>query len=195
MSSQRSELQSRLSLPCLISGEIADWRQNDPKNDLAVCLSNCQLEGYDWVELTDHMWFFVGLDLWRRKKNNFGGLKGGRSIAYLGRVAVYRRSNGSYDLGVRHDPALVRLSLYLQNRLKMSLEHRAKLHNSKLIVNDFIIDRNQNLDYYRHLIDKDKEEVEQGLAKISVGHGVDRDQLNLQVATIKRTSARGFKND
>jgi hypothetical protein len=186
MPRSRVELEAWISHPCLVEGAIGNWQQNDQKGDFGICLSQCTIEGSDWVAFSDHMWFFVDLDLWQRKKSVFGRLQAGRRIAYLGRVQVYRRSNGSYDLAVKHDPELVRLSLYLQSRSKMSLEYRAKLHNSKLIINDFRINQSQDLDYYRQLIDKDRVEVEQGLARMSVGNGVDRDQLELKIKTIKR---------
>jgi hypothetical protein len=193
--SKRHELEAWLGRPCLVAGTIDNWQQNDERGDLGVCLSQCTIEGHDWMAHSDHLWFYVDIETWRRRKKAFGGLTYGRCVGYLGNVEKYYRSNGTVDIGVKSNPALMRLSTYLNNRDKLSLEKRSDLHKSNAIINDFKSNPKQDLEYYQSIVAKDKIEVEQGIARISVGHGVDRDQLGLKIKTAKRITARGFKND
>lgn len=193
MSDKRVQLEAWLGHSCLVSGTIANWHQNDERGAFGICLSQCTVQGFDWIAYSDHLWFYVDVEMWKKSKKAFGGLKHGRSVAYLGDVEKYCRSNGTLDIGVKSNPKLMRLSNYLDKRDKLSLEKRSDLHKCDAIINDFMSNSNQDLEYYRSIIVKDKIEVEQGLARISVGHGIDRGQLNLKIKTIKRNNAKGFK--
>ena len=193
MSNKRVQLETWLGHPCLVSGTIDNWRQNDEKGAFGICLSKCTVEGFDWIAYSDHLWVYVDVEMWEKSKKTFGGLKHGRSVAYLGDIEKYCRSNGTLDIGVKWNPKLMRLSNYLNKRDKLSLEKRSDLHKCNAIINDFMSSSKQDLEYYRSIIIKDKIEVEQGLARISVGNGCDRDQLRLNIKTIKRTNAKGFK--
>lgn len=193
MPTKRVELETWISHPCLVSGTIDNWYQNDEKGNFGICLSGCTIEGLDWIVSSDHLWVYVDVEMWKRNKKAFGGLKHGRNAAYLGNVEKYCRSNGTLDIGVKWNPELIRLSIYLNKRDKLSLEKRSDLHESNAIINDFMSNPKQDLEYYRSIIAKDKIEVKKGLARISVGHGIDRDQMRLNIKTIKRTNAKGFK--
>ena len=189
----RDNLKPWLGRPCLVSGVIENWHQNDEKRDFGVCLLTCEINGYDWTTSADHLWIYFNLDLWRRKKKSFGGMSTGRAVSYLGRVSNYCRANGSSDIGVSNDPKLVRLSRYLERRDKMSIQGRWALHQEGLIVSDHQPNEGNTLADFRLIIERDKKEVEQGILRLSTGFGIDKSNpVELKVKTPARHDVRGF---
>ena len=196
MTNKRFNLETRLGFPCLVSGFIENWTQNDEKGDFGVCLTNCHVNGVDWAEFTDHLWIYYDIDLWKKEKKTFGRIKSGRNVSCLGRVSKYRRADKSWDLGVKYDSRLVRLSQYLKVRSKMPLERRLQLHENSLIINDYKPSEEESLEDLRAIVTKDKAEIEQSLLRLSKGYGINLlGDAELNIKSAKRSEAKGFSEN
>lgn len=184
----RTELKDRIGRTCIAIGTISNWFQNDDKGDFAICLKDCRLAGYGWSEVTDHLWIYIDLDVWRKKKGAFGKVKAGRVVGTLGRIGRYRRSDGSYDVGVQEDPDLMRLSTYLKTRSKISTEERLRLHKHKLIISDLGGALSQGSERFNELMRRDRIEVEQRMGKQKNANFVAT-----KFTQAKRTKSNGFE--
>lgn len=183
----RTELKDRIGEPCIVVGAISNWLQNDDKGAFAVCLKDCKIAGYGWSEVTDHLWVYIDLDVWKKKKGAFGKIKTGRIVGSLGRVGRYRRSDGSYDIGVKEDAGLMKLSTYIKTRNKISLEERLRLHEHKLIISDSDDALSQGSERFNELMRRDRIEVERRMGKQKNANFVPT-----KIAQVKRTKSNGF---
>jgi hypothetical protein len=153
------KLKQYSSMSCLVTGFLERW-ENPAGDKVRILITTCSVEGLSgWIHKEDHLWFFMAKEAFEDAKRSFEWTRLSK-VSFAGSVQGYRRSDGTSDVGVVHDPSLIRWSTFegivmpemvSKRQWKNLLNHL----NSGLIYNDYeglsrsdflaIIDRTRQL--------------------------------------------------